>query len=137
MDSIKGVLVPTDFSPTAWQAVLAGIKIARISKAPLSLVHITQSNDDKEYEDEVRSRLENIALNLSAIYDVSIEGIIIAGEPKSEIEKLITVLNIDMVVMGLNGTGGNEIGSLTGYIMHHLNCPVMVVPATKQEAAVA
>jgi nucleotide-binding universal stress UspA family protein len=135
MDSIKGVLVPTDFSPTAWQAVLAGIKIAKISKAPLSLVHITQSENNKEYQDEVRSKLENIALNLSSIYGVSIDSIMVIGEPKSEIGKLINKLEIDMVVMGLNGTGGNEIGSLTGFIMHHLNCPVMVVPATKKEPA--
>lgn len=133
MEGLKGVLVPTDFSPPAWQAVLSGIRLAKISRATVTLVHITTPSSDKVYFEELRSKLENIAKNLSSIYGVTVQSLVVEGQPWEEIEKFIDSLDIDMVVMGLNGTGGNEIGSLTGYLMHHLSCPVTVVPATKSE----
>ncbi|MFY0601411.1 MAG: universal stress protein [Cyclobacteriaceae bacterium] len=135
MNNIKGILIPTDFSPTAWQAVLAGIRLAKTNNCPVNLIHISPESSDKKYLNELRVKLQNIAKNLSGIYGIAVESLVVEGEPWAEIEKFIESLQIDMVVMGLNGTGGNEIGSLTGYVMHHLNCPVMVVPSSKDEKA--
>lgn len=135
MKSIKGVLVPTDFSPNAWQAVLTGIKLAKIGGAPVHLIHIAPNKSAIDYLKDLDTKLKNIAENLSTIYSVAVESIIKEGDPRTEIENSIENLDVDMVVMGLNGTGGNEIGSLTGYVMHHLNCPVMVVPAIDKESA--
>ncbi len=135
MDNIKGILVPTDFSPTAWQAVLAGIKISRTSKVPLSLIHITPSSEDVEYLLELQTKLRNISDNLASIYDVEILSEIAIGDPVDEITKYLKRKgNIDLVVMGLNGSGSNEVGSLTDQILHHLSYPVMVVPAAKKQA---
>jgi nucleotide-binding universal stress UspA family protein len=130
MDNIKGILVPTDFSPTAWQAVLAGIKISRTSHVPLYLIHIAPTGEDVEYLTEIQSKLRNISDNLSSIYGVKIDSEILLGDPVSEIKKYIKrKVNIDLVVMGLNGSGSNELGRLTDKVLHNLNFPVMVVPA--------
>lgn len=134
MENIKGVLVPTDFSPTAWQAVMVGIKISRTSNVPLTLIHITPSSNDLEYLLELQTKLRNIGENLSSIYNVQIESEIAIGEPVDEIEKFLKrKAHIDLVVMGLNGSGSNEVGSLTDQLLHHLSYPVMVVPAAKDE----
>lgn len=137
MDNLKNVLVPTDFSPTAWQAVLAGIKMAKNVGAPVNLIHVTPIDSDDKYTEELQTKLQNIAENLSSIYNVKVNSIVKKGETRNVIENCISKLKVDMVVMGLNGTGGNEIGSLTGYVMHHLNCPVTVVPGSSAEFVTA
>ena len=137
MKNISGVLVPTDFSPTAWQAVLMGIKVAKASQAPLSLMHITTPTEDQEYLQDINTKLQNISENLSSIYGVEIHSIIAKGDPVVEINQFIEKSDIDFVIMGLNGSGSNEVGSLTNQVLHHLACPVMVVPANKSEPILA
>lgn len=137
MENLKSILIPTDFSPTAWQAILAGIKMAKNIGAPINLIHITPTSIDEPYQDELTTRLQNIADNLSSIYAVSVASIVIKGEPREVIEQYIIESHTEMIVMGLNSTGGNEIGNLTGYVMHHLNCPVTVVPPIKNKLIVA
>ena len=138
MDNIKGVLVPTDFSPTAWQAVLAGIKISRTSKVTLSLLHIAPPSEDTAYLLEVQTKLSNIGGNLSSIYNIEIESEVVIGDPVEEISKYMARKeNIDLIVMGLNGSGSNEVGSLTDQMLHQLNYPVMVVPAIPNKTAIA
>lgn len=137
MDRINGVLVPTDFSPTAWQAVLTGIKVAKASQAPLSLMHITPLTEDTEYLEEINTKLHNISENLSSIYGIEIASIITKGEPIRQINDFIAKSHVDFVVVGLNGSGSNEIGSVTDKLLKDLHCPVMVVPAIKKEPVMA
>lgn len=127
MESLKSVLVPTDFSPTAWQAVMMGIRISLPSKADLHLVHIHPQEDD-EFQEEVKDKLQDISTNLSTIYNLHVDSYVLRGDPRSAIQEFASMQAVDLVVMGMNGTSSNEIGSITQMILQQLKCPVLVVP---------
>lgn len=130
MKSIKAVMVPTDFSPTAWRAVLMGIRISLGNRSDLHLIHINPQ-EDREYQEEIREKLTHISENLSLIYSLSVKSTVISGEPTQAINAYIKSSEIDLIVMGQNGTGSNDLGSLTRLVLGNLTCPVMVVPQGK------
>ncbi|WP_258104294.1 universal stress protein [Marinoscillum sp. MHG1-6] len=134
MENIKGVLVPTDFSPTAWKAVMTGIRLAKGSNSPLTLMHITPYTSDSQYVEEIDTKLRNISENLSGLYSLNVKSVIGYGDRLEAITNFIREAGAEIIVMGLNGTGSNEIGSMTGEMLRHLECPVVVVPAMENSS---
>lgn len=128
MESLKSILVPTDFSPTAWKAVLMGIRISVPSKASLHLVHFNPQ-EDAEYQEEVRDKLEDISENLSKIYNLNVDSRVMSGDPAKAMSLCVRDQVVDLVVIGMNGTGSNEVGTFTQEILKRLKCPVLVVPS--------
>lgn len=136
MENIQGVLVPTDFSPTAWKAVMMGIRLAKANQSSLTLMHVTPYTSDTVYLDEIDTKLRNISVNLAGLYDISVESVIGYGDRLEAIKGYIHKTGADMIVMGLNGTGSNEIGSMTDELLRHLECPVVIVPSVQNVVTV-
>ncbi len=127
MENYQNVLIPTDFSSASWKAVLAGIKLARGSRANVSILHVTNIQDDG-YHDLIKEKLANLSANLSEIYDLKIQGVLEHGIVERVIYSFIEEKKIDVVVLGAKEEEASESNQLTTMI-GSLNVPVMIVPA--------
>lgn len=155
---MKRILVPTDFSMEAENAIQTAIPIAQAFDASLVLLHVLEvSSKDTftktsvagsagEVSDTIHIN-ENLKLaqeNFSRSYalhgladiDVELEQYIRVGSPTQQIEESIKKENIDFIIMGTKEAWGlNDIllGTSTDKLLRKVNCPVLsvneVVPA--------
>ena len=136
---MKSILVPIDFSQCSKNALKAAIQIAETTGAVIELVHIydrpvigfvdlnidhikhkkLQSKTDQSMKDLIAEyNTKNVVLNSTILYDISLP----------ELFELPKFKNIDMVVMGSQGTSGLRelfIGSNTEKVVRRAKCPVL------------
>ena len=147
---MKHILVPTDFSDNAWNAIKYGIELFRKTKCTFYLVHINtiptysgagtsvrtagedfRQNILKESKLELQNLLDRIAKETThsikhtfvpiVLYDFFVDAI----KRESENKK------IDLIIMGTKGASGLKkatIGSNTGDVITKVKCPLLAVP---------
>ncbi|MEN8250492.1 MAG: universal stress protein [Bacteroidota bacterium] len=149
---MQRILVPTDFSKQAENALQTAVIIASKFNAKIFLLHVlvvssqnrVNSLSTKETDPRVAEKLlidesiqeakSNIERSL-LLHDVeksgvSVESFIRIGNPIKEIERSVENSNIDLVIMGTKGAWGlNDIllGTNTDKLLRRVNCPVMAV----------
>ena len=149
---MKRILVPTDFSREAENAIQTAIPIARAFDATIILLHVLEVSSKDSYNEPVNSSTEktvsdNVLINENlklaqenfnrsfALHgledvDVNLEQYIRVGSPNKQIEESIEKENIDFVVMGTKAAWGlNDIllGTSTDKLLRKVNCPVLSV----------
>ena len=143
------ILVPTDFSKNAWNALKYGLDLYKSINCTFYLLHVnpipTYSGagssvkgsskmaqesvlkESKESLDELLLRIENIPASAKhsfvtiALYDFFVDSI------KREVE----TKNIDLIIMGTKGSTGLKkatMGSNTGDVITKVKCPLLAVP---------
>jgi len=150
---MKKILVPTDFSPAAQNAMDVATSIAQKEGARITLLHaieLPSSNaldiegevlTTENYEEKIfsmkriegtRQKLEHLARKLSEKgVDTSIE--LRMGSPFHGIKDFISDETLDLIVMGTAGHSKLEemiIGSNTEKVVRHAKCPVLTVHQT-------
>lgn len=141
---MKTILVPTDYSATANNALTYAVELAKINKAKIILFHayhVPIPTTDvpvfllspQELEKENKAKMKKLQSQLNKQYGnkVKTESIIKAGFAPDEILNTINELKADTVVMGIKGTGKLSealIGSTTVSVMKRAGCPLIVVP---------
>jgi nucleotide-binding universal stress UspA family protein len=141
---MKKLLVPTDFSTCASQAVDFAVQSAKTHSLEITLLHAYETDGNvytdymgvnKEYNralvDDVHAKLaqlksvieetEGVVVNVQVSLSPLVDAILQATE----------VLDIDLVVMGTLGAGGlkEQIwGSKTASLIGKTRVPVMVIP---------
>lgn len=140
---MKTILVPTDFSETAYNALRYAAELANFFHAKLILFHayhipipttevpvmlVSPQELEKENQDRIK-KAEREITELSA-GKIKIESIVRPGFATNEILDLTKEKKIDMIVMGINGSGALSkiIGSTATSVMKKSACPVIVVP---------
>lgn len=144
---MKTIIIPTDFSPTATNALHYGIDMARAVNASLLLFHVYQvpvsysdvpiilvSVDELKKSSEERLELlkkevEHITSGALKVYTETA-----MGNVTDELEKLAGKIRPFAIVMGSRGSTGIErvlFGSTTLSAIRHLNWPVICVPPGK------
>lgn len=146
---MKTILIPTDFSEQANNALEVAYAIAKKASAAIKLLHIIEAPGTGSFNTmgevytgdpmnniyiiemmkRVKERFEGITKDprynsVPITYDVSI------GSPFTSIANGIAEFNIDLVVMGSKGSSGLEetlIGSNTEKVVRRANCPVLTV----------
>jgi nucleotide-binding universal stress UspA family protein len=141
---IRRILVPTDFSDAASEAVQAAVVLARAFDAGIELLHVTAEASllpppmdvvpfsvlMPELSKKVKERLTEEAQRVQAAgtpCDTSSRE----GSPHLEITKRAQEMGADLIVMGTHGHGGLAhavLGSVTERVLHKSRCPVLVVP---------
>ena len=145
---MKTIIIPTDFSPVATNALHYGMNMALAVNADLLLFNAFQipvaltdvplafvSVDDlKASVDEnllmLKREVEHISsgkLNVSMISQL--------GEVSESLEELCTTIDPFAIVMGTKGHTGLEkvlFGSTSLTVIHHITWPVICVPPGKQ-----
>jgi nucleotide-binding universal stress UspA family protein len=143
---IKKILVPTDFSQTASNALRQAIRIAKVNKSKIKLLHIitplyseskqssTKSSDDNFYINKVKKaeeELKKIVNEVEKSSDINIEYIIKLEVVIDEaICNMVKKEEVDLVIMGTYGTSGIKeffVGSNVYKVVHHSTCPVLTI----------
>ena len=143
MYQFNNILIATDFSPAAWQAIKAGVAFADIHNAKITLLHIcpnrSQNNDKSEQRHyiNIKNKISIIAREIGIDNNLSIKSVVSKGNVAEEITRYIKKYNIDLILMGANsGNMDSHLGSHTTLIIESTKVPVMVIPPIFEEIAV-
>lgn len=144
---MKTIIIPTDFSPTATNAMHYGIDMAKSIQASIILLHVYQvpvSYTDtpivlvsvEELKKEAEQKLEKLHKEVEHLTSGSIKIYTETrlGNIADEIENLCEKVKPFAVVMGSKGSSGIEkilFGSTTLTAIRHLTWPVICVPPGK------
>ena len=144
---MKTIIIPTDFSPTATNAMHYGIDMAKSIQASIILLHVYQvpvSYTDtpivlvsvEELKKEAEQKLEKLHKEVEHLTSGSMKIYTEArlGNIADEIENLCEKVKPFAVVMGSKGSTGIEkilFGSTTLTAIRHLTWPVICVPPGK------
>ena len=147
MDTIKRILVPTDFSPPADEAFRVAHTLARATGAEVIVFHVARPPaviseggallaKPGERPTNLWDRFQDIQ---SSDPRVRVEHRVIVSDTPStaHVLKILDDLGCDLIVMGTHGHRGLRqvlFGSVTEEVVRRARCPVMVVkaPATAQ-----
>lgn len=145
---MKTIIIPTDFSPVAHNAMHYGIDLAKAANASVLLFHVYQvpvSYSDVPIAlvsvDELQKAAEKTMKTLKAEVEHLVSGSIKVyaetrlGNVADEIENLCNKVKPFAVVMGSKGASGLEkvlFGSTTLTAIKHLTWPVICIPPGKE-----
>jgi nucleotide-binding universal stress UspA family protein len=140
---MKRILVPTDFSEHAEDALKVAAQIAKKNNAEIIILHTlelpSQMNDaitggisipeTMLFMKKANEMLSKIA-ERAYLDGITIIEMTKLDRPAEGIEKVANEHEIDLIIMGSNGTSGLEelvIGSNTEKVVRHSEIPVLVI----------
>jgi nucleotide-binding universal stress UspA family protein len=146
----KRVLAATDFSESAWPAILTAADLAKEYGASLTLVHVIplsayvdfaagldgSATANLDYQASVRSAVRrNTEADLARLkaLNISAEFITRDGVPALEISRVAQEGSFDLVVVGTHGRTGLKhvlLGSVAEAVVRHCSRPVLTVRPT-------
>ena len=143
------IVVGTDGSETAAEAVRQAIDLARLSEATLSIVSAYAPISERRVKDEQRDAPADVQYGIGPREDVNLvldaaaaqarkEGIEVQthpveGDPAEAILKVAEETKADLIVVGNKGMTGARrfiLGSVPNNISHHAPCSVIIVRTT-------
>jgi nucleotide-binding universal stress UspA family protein len=137
---MKNILVPTDFSENAENAIVYAIELAKASRARVILFHAYHVVEvpaviltNEEMEEVNIDRLKKIIEKRysSTFNEVEIEYLSRIGFLMDGIHNLIEERNVDLLVMGRTGASqaqGSSAGKNTIKVINHTEIPTLVIP---------
>ena len=145
--SIKTILVPTDFSAKADNALRLATKMAVRHEAKIVLTHIVNtyylvdragkqvigSDTVQQAMNMARTKLDEIKNNIQLEFNLEIETHIASQNLVDSINELIVEKDVDLVVLGTAGRQDMKkfiLGSNSYNVLLHVNCSVLLVPET-------
>jgi nucleotide-binding universal stress UspA family protein len=143
------IVVGTDGSETAGEAVRQALDLARMAGATLSIVSAYAPVSNRKVQDQQRDAPADVQYELNPREDVNLvldaaaanarkEGIevqthAVEGDPAEGILSVAEETKADLIVVGNKGMTGARrflLGSVPNNISHHAPCSVMVVRTT-------
>jgi len=138
-NTIQKILVPLDGSPNSARGLDHAITIARQFGATITGLHVVHIPATSAIRFTPQQRKKEISYAESIIRNavakaergrVSLKPRTETGDPKEKIAKIANDGRYDLVVIGSRGRGkGKEVllGSVSNYVLHKSNSPVLVV----------
>ena len=147
---MKKILVATDGSPSATEAVAFGVELAEEHEAELILVHVVPMLDvipaagfgaiggafPHEPSEHDRTLLEEAAA-VAAEHDVVATTTLLRGDTVDEIVAHADSRDVDLIVIGSRGHGAMTsalLGSVSLGVLHESRRPVLIVRAAEVAA---
>lgn len=143
------IVVGTDGSETAAEAVRQAVDLARLSNAQLSIVSAFEPVSDRRLQEEQQGVPADVQYAIGPREDVNFtldaaaavarkDGIEVQthpveGNPAEAILAVAEETNADLIVVGNKGMTGARrfiLGSVPNNISHHASCSVMIVQTT-------
>lgn len=141
---IRRILLATDFSPAAEQALQLAIHWARRLEADVEVLHAIPDPDEERLYEQPRdcasrsarnraNALEGLRSILTRTAAAGVRAVadLTYGAPSIEIVKYAARSRADLVVMGLRErtqVGIARYGSVTERVIRHVKCSVLVAP---------
>ena len=123
---LERLLVATDFSPCADQALQAVSVLARLTQAKVCVVHVAGKDATKKDG----QRKLNVLIEELRRQELAVEGVCIPGEPIESILHQAAEWEADMVAVGTQGRRGLSrlvLGSVAEGVLRRAGCPVLEV----------
>lgn len=147
MPVFRTILHPTDFSPESRPAFELACDLARSHGAKLILLHVLErpvfvhggamSVPPPPPSEDERQTLEQQLQQLQPCPpEVSVERLLVEGEPSVAIIRVAKEKNCDLIVLGTHGRTGLKrllLGSVAEKVLRGAPCPVLTMrtPATE------
>ena len=107
-ESSSFILVPWDFTKISENALLHGIKIAKMTDDTVVLQHIVDKSLPDVKEKKLQVKLENVKEKFENLFGVSIQVLISKGNIFSAISNYANKNKASMVIMGTHGMKGMQ-----------------------------
>jgi len=145
---MQRLLIPTDFSKEAENAIQTGLLVAKAFDATIVLLHVleissvdtikTSSDTTLTGQMNIHEGLKLAQANLNRSItlheldnkDIKLECYVRIGKPTKQIEESIENLKIDLVIMGTKTAWGLTdilLGTSTDKLLRKVDCPVLSV----------
>jgi nucleotide-binding universal stress UspA family protein len=149
---MKRILIATDGSPAALQAVELGLELAEEHGSQVTFVHVAPAADvlpvagfalagpvsvPHDLDDNDRSSLDE-ALELAEQRGVPALTRLLVGGPARRIIDYANEIDADLIVVGSRGLGaigGTLLGSVSRKVLHDAKRPVLIVREVPQTIA--
>lgn len=141
---MKTILVPTDFSTNAENALHFAIALAKQQHATLILLHAYQMPvavspvpfnllilEKEEAKQDATTKLRTLSAQIDHASGVSYEYLLQEGDAVDVISNTVKEKNVDLIVMGSKGASGLAgviFGGVATSVIEKASCPVMAIP---------
>ncbi|PKL76123.1 MAG: hypothetical protein CVV27_11890 [Candidatus Melainabacteria bacterium HGW-Melainabacteria-1] len=142
----KHILFPTDFSVPSQVCTEFVIDIAKSSQSKVTLLHsfqpesqtdiatLLQSKAYLDMMEEIQARANQRLAQLKQQFEaagIQCEALCLRGHAGEVTVETARKQDCDLIVMGRRGLGAMSsllLGSVSNHVLHHAECPVMIVP---------
>jgi len=139
---MKQILVATDYSKNAQNAIDYACELAKLTGAKLHIIHtfdiwipVTEvpvaTPPTKEIEEENNRKLTALSQKIKEQYNIEVGFSVSAGSLSFVLQEYINENKVDLLVMGMRGGGEfskHLFGSNTISVIESNFCPVLVIP---------
>lgn len=143
MIPVKKILLPTDFSDNAQNALIFALELAKKTGAQLELLHCIE--EPYNFAPMVDQIMQQIVQKSEQLFDnikddihknhrytgIDVQTSIQTGKSTLTILEEAKKEHSDIIVMGTRGRSGVErflYGSTTAHVVQHSNIPVLIIP---------
>jgi nucleotide-binding universal stress UspA family protein len=152
--TMKTIVIATDGSPSALEAVEYGLDLAAEQDAEPVVVHVAPSSDvlpvagfgmgapvsvPHKLDEHDRAALDE-AIELASTKGLHARAELLVGHPAHAIAAYAASIEADLIVIGSRGYGaiaGALLGSVSRGVLHEASCPVLVVRTAADRVPVA
>jgi nucleotide-binding universal stress UspA family protein len=147
---MKPIMLATDGSPTAEEATMEAIKLAKLFGTKLLIVTawdipysslgyaaVPPVGDLMKVSKEQADKVAGEAASIAKKAGVEVEAFVLRGFPVEEICIAAKKFSPEILVLGSHGWGPMKrmiFGSVSTGVLHHATCPVLVVPLAPLDA---
>lgn len=145
MSSFRQILVATDFSPHAANALQLATELAKTCDATIQLIHVYDvipytlpegmpvydATQLAQVRESLGQQLRKAEAQLRSAGVREVQSALREGQPSSEIPRVAQEEGCDLIVMGTHGRSGVAhllLGSVAERVMRKAPCAVLVVP---------
>ena len=140
---MKKILVPTDFSPNAARAIDYAVRIAKLNKATICIIHIcdhlypftmesiSKEDYNQKITDDALENLEMIRKSIEETEQVAVSTQLYSGTVVDTIPGAAGEHKADLIIMGTLGITGIRdaiFGTNTAKVISNSTVPVLAIP---------
>jgi len=134
----QNILIPTDFSGSAEQAVQHALTLAAREQAQILLLHVLPGLAVPGTEDRRQATAEQWLQDLARQASVPVHTLVVWGDPAVEICRVAQERQCDLIALSTHGRTGRTlelIGSVVDAVVRRAPCAVLIFRAALFEAA--
>ncbi|PKL76156.1 MAG: hypothetical protein CVV27_11730 [Candidatus Melainabacteria bacterium HGW-Melainabacteria-1] len=148
----KHILFPTDGTETSRKVEAHVMALARAFQSRITILHAYEFLEVlpvyeatyaylNELETYLEGQSQEVALQCEARLKADgheVQTLVLKGDPGHGVVSTAEEQGCDLIVMGSRQHGAVRrflLGSVSNYVVHHSECPVLIVPAQAEETA--